>query len=260
MTQIGTIQDHVQGFRSVYKSELHPTTSVPLDSPNITHIDCSTDQDTNKDVIFWEDIQQAFDKALFVRNKTKMLPFVRGKDYRILEPRRIAAAPDVVFDVVVDDTLITATDSSTADMIASLQRTVQELLLNMPRQTPIESAIHDPPCDNEPEDTQDNNHTNNPENISLIQGPQVSECYSKDSNNGTIIDTLHPEATRNTPFCHACDIRPKPPSEGQHQTPSPGCTSRQQRQSRLPNHTTWGNSALRLPFEPRDREERFVMG
>lgn len=83
MTQIGATQERVQGFRSVYKSEQHSTTSAPLDSTNITHIDCCTDPDTNKDFIFWEDIQQAFDQALFVRNKTKMLPFVRGKDYRV---------------------------------------------------------------------------------------------------------------------------------------------------------------------------------
>lgn len=83
MTQLGATQEHVQGFRSVYKSEPSSTISVPLDSPNITHINCYTDPDTNKDFVLWEDIQQVFDKALFIRNKAKMLPFVRGRDYRV---------------------------------------------------------------------------------------------------------------------------------------------------------------------------------
>lgn len=83
MTHTSITQGHVQGFRSVRKSEPHSVTSLPLDSPNITHIDCYTDPDTNKDFILWEEIQQVFDEALFVRNQTKMLPFVRGKDYRV---------------------------------------------------------------------------------------------------------------------------------------------------------------------------------
>ncbi|KAF9131317.1 hypothetical protein BGX30_013140 [Mortierella sp. GBA39] len=196
MTQKDTTQEHVQGFRSVQKSE-HSTTSVPLDSPNITHIDCYTDPDTNKDFILWEDIQQAFDEALFVRNKTKMVPFVRGKDHRVLEPRRIAAVSDVVLDVVVADKPIAATDTATADIIASLQRAVQELSLNMPRQTPIEIATHNPPCGDEPEATQDNNHIANPENTTPLRGPQASECYSQDNNNGYTINTQRSEATNN---------------------------------------------------------------
>ncbi|KAF9541647.1 hypothetical protein EC957_002888 [Mortierella hygrophila] len=197
MTQKDTAQEHVQGFRSVQKSEPHSTTSVPLDSPNITHIDCYTDPDTNKDFILWEDIQQAFDEALFVRNKTRMLPFVRGKDYRVLEPRRIAAASDVVLDVVVADKPIAATDTATADTIASLQRAVQELSLNIPRQTPIESSTHSPPCGDEPEATQVNGRTNSPENNTPLRGPQALEYHSQDNNYGNTIDTQRSEATSN---------------------------------------------------------------
>ncbi|KAG9062203.1 hypothetical protein KI688_006535 [Linnemannia hyalina] len=197
MTQKDTTQEHVQGFRSVQKSEPHSTTSVPFDSPNITHIDCYTDPDTNKDFILWEDIQQAFDEAIFVRNKTRMLPFVRGKDHRILEPRRIAAVSDVVLDVVVADKPIATTDTETADTIASLQRAVQELSLNIPRQTPIEIAAHSPPCGGEPEAPQDNNHIDSPENTTPLRGPQALEYHSQDNNYGNAIDTQHSEATSN---------------------------------------------------------------
>ncbi|KAG0045821.1 hypothetical protein BGZ90_008349, partial [Linnemannia elongata] len=199
MTQTSITHEHVQGFRSIHKSELHPTTSIPLDSPNITHIDCYTDPDTQKDFVLWEHIQQVFDEALFVRNKTKMLPFVRGEDHRVLEPRRIEAVTDVVLDVVVGDkpNPITATDTATADTIASLQVALQELLLNTPRQAPKESASHKSPCGTEPKVTQNKNHINSPKNASLIRGPQASERRSQDRNNGNAIVVWLSEATSN---------------------------------------------------------------
>ncbi|KAG0065732.1 hypothetical protein BGZ89_007989 [Linnemannia elongata] len=197
MTQTSITQEHVQGFRSVRKSEPHSVTSLPLDSPNITHIDCYTDPDTNKDFILWEEIQQVFDEALFVRNKTKMLPFVRGKDYRVLEPRRIAAAPDEVLDVVVSDQPIAATDTAAADTIASLQLTVQELLLKAPSQTSIESTIYTPSCGNRPKHTQVDNHIDNLENTPLPRGPQASENHSQDDSNSNATDTQPSDASNN---------------------------------------------------------------
>ncbi|KAF9290291.1 hypothetical protein BGZ88_007391 [Linnemannia elongata] len=197
MTQTSITQEHVQGFRSVRKSEPHSVTSLPLDTPNITHIDCYTDPDTNRDFILWEEIQQVFDEALFVRNKTKMLPFVRGKDYRVLEPRRIAAAPDVVLDVVVSDQPIAATDTAAADTIASLQLTVQELLLKASSQTSIESTIYTPSCGNRPKHTQVDNHIGNLENTPLPRGPQASENHSQDDNNSNATDTQPSDASNN---------------------------------------------------------------
>ncbi|KAF9900239.1 hypothetical protein EC991_007692 [Linnemannia zychae] len=93
-------EEHVQGFRAVHKS-YKPSTVTYVDPDDIIHIDCFTDPDTHKDFILWDDIQQAFEEAQFVRHKTKMLPYLKGSDYRPLEPRRIAAVPGVVLDVVV---------------------------------------------------------------------------------------------------------------------------------------------------------------
>ncbi|KAG0373375.1 hypothetical protein BGX24_011773 [Mortierella sp. AD032] len=73
---------HVQAFRSVHKTQKPSTTSAPLDSDDVTLIDCHSDPYTNKDFILWEDIQQVFDEALFVRDKTKMVAFLKGPDYR----------------------------------------------------------------------------------------------------------------------------------------------------------------------------------
>ncbi|KAG0052883.1 hypothetical protein BGZ89_003060 [Linnemannia elongata] len=198
MQQADSTQEHVQGFRSVHKSEPHSTISVPLDSLNITHIDCYTDPDTQKDFVLWEHIQQVFDEALFVRNKTKMLPFVRGEDHRVLEPRRIAAVPDVVLDVVVSDKLnpITSTDTATADTIASLQVALQELLLNTRLQTVIESATRNSPCGTEPKATQNKRYIDKPKSTHLPRRIHASEGHSQD-NNGNVINSQLSEATNN---------------------------------------------------------------
>ncbi|KAK5829574.1 hypothetical protein F5H01DRAFT_408933 [Linnemannia elongata] len=187
MIQSGTTPGNVQGLRSVLNSLPPSTTSAPFDAPDVVHIDCYTDPKTQKDFILWEQIQLAFSNALFVRNNTNMIPFMRGEDLEFLEPYRIEAAPDIVLDVVVDDTPIAATDTATADAISSLQLAVQNILLNMSRRTPIGSTTHEPAYGNEPELTQDNKYIDSPESTSSFQ----------DSNSGNAIETQRSEATSN---------------------------------------------------------------
>ncbi|KAG0250772.1 hypothetical protein BGZ95_007104, partial [Linnemannia exigua] len=73
---------HVQAFRSVHKSQKPSIVSAPLDSDNVTLIDCHTDPKTHKSFILWDDIRKEFDEALLVTHKTKMLAFVKGPDYQ----------------------------------------------------------------------------------------------------------------------------------------------------------------------------------
>ncbi|KAK3838866.1 MAG: hypothetical protein J3R72DRAFT_525570 [Linnemannia gamsii] len=92
MIQLATTVEHVQGFRAIHKSYM-PSTVTYVDLDDIIHIDCYTDPDTT------------FEEAQFVRNETKMLPYLKGPNYRPqtknrLESRRIAAVPSVVLDVV----------------------------------------------------------------------------------------------------------------------------------------------------------------
>ncbi|KAK3820643.1 MAG: hypothetical protein J3R72DRAFT_479876 [Linnemannia gamsii] len=93
--------NHAQAFRPVHKNQKPSTTSASLDSDDVTFIDCHTDPENHKDFILWVDIQQAFDEALLVTHKTKMLAFLKGPDDQTLEPRRIAAVSGIVLDVVV---------------------------------------------------------------------------------------------------------------------------------------------------------------
>ncbi|KAF9134814.1 hypothetical protein BGW39_005724 [Mortierella sp. 14UC] len=52
------------------------------------HIDYNTGLDTQEDFILWGDIQQVFEEALFIRQRTKMVPFVKGSDYRPISSLR----------------------------------------------------------------------------------------------------------------------------------------------------------------------------
>ncbi|KAF9273827.1 hypothetical protein BGZ88_003486, partial [Linnemannia elongata] len=105
MTQEDDPQEQVQAMRSV-DANLAPNAVLPATPDEIYHVDTQLDPDTQKEVVLWDDILQAFRNVVQVRNKTRVVPFLKGKDFRILEPRRIAAVPYIVLDVVVDSSLM----------------------------------------------------------------------------------------------------------------------------------------------------------
>ncbi|KAG0080600.1 hypothetical protein BGZ90_011867, partial [Linnemannia elongata] len=188
MLQADITQEHVQGFRSVHKSQPPSTISVPLNSPEVVHIDCYTDPDTNKDFVLWEDIQQAFNEALYVRNRAKMLPFAKGKDLRALEPRRIAAVPDVVLDVVMGGKL-------TAAEIATMTRTVQDLSLNTPPQSYSSSARRNPAYGDILMALQNYDHMDVPASECHRRGPQIVLDEHKNDSSNTATERGHQSKT-----------------------------------------------------------------
>ncbi|KAF9537755.1 hypothetical protein EC957_007704, partial [Mortierella hygrophila] len=79
MLQGDSPQDQIQALRSVNRGI--PPNSIPPPNPDeIYHVDTQLDPDTQKAFIFWDDIIQAFDNAVQVRHKTRVVPFLRGKD------------------------------------------------------------------------------------------------------------------------------------------------------------------------------------
>ncbi|KAF9082302.1 hypothetical protein BGX23_012598 [Mortierella sp. AD031] len=92
-------QQHFQAVRLVNKDGL------PAASPshsNVVHIACHPDPSDGKDIILWDDILAAFKDALQIRYGTRILPFLKGPDFKNLDPLRIAAVPDTILDVVVE--------------------------------------------------------------------------------------------------------------------------------------------------------------
>ncbi|OAQ26368.1 HCP-like protein [Linnemannia elongata AG-77] len=135
MTQGDDPQEQVQAMRSVNKG-VSPNSIPPATLDEIYHVETLKDPDTQKEFIFWDDIVQAFDNAVQVRHKTRVVPFLRGTDHRILEPRRIAALPDVVLDVVVDNPV--------TDNVRAASPQVQQLALQLaPLQNGDEATSQD---------------------------------------------------------------------------------------------------------------------
>ncbi|KAK3840009.1 MAG: hypothetical protein JOS17DRAFT_769575 [Linnemannia elongata] len=72
----------VQAMRSVDVSL--PLNAAPPATPDeIFHVDIQLDPDTQKDIVLWDDILQAFRNVVQVRNKTRVVRFLKGKDLRM---------------------------------------------------------------------------------------------------------------------------------------------------------------------------------
>lgn len=77
MTQGDNPQKQVQGIRYVNKGTR--LKSIPPASPDEIHyVDTQLDPDTQKAVIFWDDIVRVFDNAIQVFRKGQSVPFLRG--------------------------------------------------------------------------------------------------------------------------------------------------------------------------------------
>ncbi|KAF9925378.1 hypothetical protein FBU30_004817 [Linnemannia zychae] len=88
---------HVQPVRRVFE---HESSSVSIAS-EVVHIACYRDASSGNDIILWSDILAGFDNVKHVRSGTMILPFLKGTDFKNLEPLRIAAAPNSILDVIV---------------------------------------------------------------------------------------------------------------------------------------------------------------
>lgn len=72
-------QELTQAFRSVDKQL--PPSSIPLPTlDDIFYVECHVDPETQKPVVLWDDILQAFEDAVQVRHKAKIVPYLKTKD------------------------------------------------------------------------------------------------------------------------------------------------------------------------------------
>ncbi|KAK3842082.1 MAG: hypothetical protein J3R72DRAFT_523840 [Linnemannia gamsii] len=55
---------------------------------------------TGREIVFWEDVLVAFKNAIHIRQGSCIIPFLRGCDYMLLYPLRIAAVPNRVLDIM----------------------------------------------------------------------------------------------------------------------------------------------------------------
>ncbi|KAG0075638.1 hypothetical protein BGZ90_009656 [Linnemannia elongata] len=173
-------QELTQAIRAVDKNL--PTSSIPPPTPDdIFYVECHVDPETQKPVVLWDDILQAFEDAVQVRNNTKIVPYLKTKDFRILEPRRIVAVPDTVLDVVVVGPLVDQENSppksvpkeSVPVLPSDKENTGQEK--GTVQDTTTSSAVRRNPVYGLEETAMDNySHIDKPVSFPMARGPHAS--------------------------------------------------------------------------------------
>ncbi|KAG0052478.1 hypothetical protein BGZ90_006473 [Linnemannia elongata] len=61
------------------------------------------DPSSGKAIVIWSDVLRVFRDALYLQHGQRVLPFMKGSDFKDLDPPRIAAIPDEILDIVVED-------------------------------------------------------------------------------------------------------------------------------------------------------------
>ncbi|KAF9932109.1 Protein sel-1 1 [Linnemannia zychae] len=90
----------LQAVRRVYEDDIN--TPKDTSASRVLHIRCHSDPASGKDILLWDDILAAFKgNVIHVLSGTVIVPFLKGSDFKNLDPLRIAAQPDITFDIVM---------------------------------------------------------------------------------------------------------------------------------------------------------------
>ncbi|KAF9134816.1 hypothetical protein BGW39_005726 [Mortierella sp. 14UC] len=101
MLQTNTAHERVQAVRPLYSSN-HRFSISSVPPSDVVYITSHQDTITGKDIVLWNDVLAVFKHASYVRHESKALPFLKGSDFRTLEPYRIVAVPSSILDVVIE--------------------------------------------------------------------------------------------------------------------------------------------------------------
>ncbi|KAF9120582.1 hypothetical protein BGW39_011262, partial [Mortierella sp. 14UC] len=138
-----TSDENIQAVRRVYEID-HLNTPASLSK--IFHLGSHFDEVSGKDIILWDDVQAAFKDVVHVRSGTKILPFLKGRNFKNLDPLRIAAVQGITLDVVIAGPLVRSESSleHEASITTSSEKlsvkTLQETLPRTPQEDDI--VIH----------------------------------------------------------------------------------------------------------------------
>ncbi|KAF9930196.1 hypothetical protein FBU30_000796, partial [Linnemannia zychae] len=133
------LESLTQALRPINKNT-RPNDIAPASPDEIIYVDCQIDPISKKSVVLWDDILQAFKDAEQVRYKAR------------LQPKRIAAIPDAVLDVVVSNPIdnvttalsqvsVTKTMTRRNPVFGSEEQAMENLThMDMPNATPTVSS------------------------------------------------------------------------------------------------------------------------
>ncbi|KAF9120578.1 hypothetical protein BGW39_011258 [Mortierella sp. 14UC] len=117
-------QEPYQAMRLHPRNRSSPSSKASIEATEVIHVACHPDSATGKDIVLWDDILVPFKNAAYVRSGTKVLPFLKGADFKNLEPLRIAAVPDTTLDVMTE---ALSTEVETEPTMASQRSQAAEL-------------------------------------------------------------------------------------------------------------------------------------
>ncbi|OAQ29636.1 HCP-like protein [Linnemannia elongata AG-77] len=75
------------------------------------HITTHQDPSSGKHIVLWADILQVFRSALYLQHGQRVLPFMKGNDFKDLDPPRIAAIPSAILDIVIEGSPLVDNDT-----------------------------------------------------------------------------------------------------------------------------------------------------
>ncbi|KAG0290098.1 hypothetical protein BGZ96_006453 [Linnemannia gamsii] len=176
--------ENTQVVRRVYeKEDLNTTASLS----KVFRLEWHVDDVSGKNIILWDDILAAFKDVVHVRVGEKILPFLKGRNFKTLDPLRIAAIPGVTLDVVVTGQLVhpESTSSQEAQTKSPLKelslRSLQNALPTTPHEhnsvssnSLVTNTIRRNPAYGLVEEALENyTHIENPATAPARRGPQV---------------------------------------------------------------------------------------
>ncbi|KAF9932103.1 hypothetical protein FBU30_008917 [Linnemannia zychae] len=184
---IQSLPPNLQAVRRVYENDVAAARTTS--TPRIFHIPYYSDPTSGEDIILWDDILAAFKgDVVHVLSGTIILPFLKGPDFKNLEPLRIAALPEVTLDIVLSGSRPNTHDLSMDSLLKALPDTPKD-------STHVSTSI--PTCsdnaatdihrasertfaarDQEPQASQDN----------LLPSYSVSQDFTSPDNNNELPD------------------------------------------------------------------------
>ncbi|KAF9408450.1 hypothetical protein BGZ76_005869, partial [Entomortierella beljakovae] len=96
--------EEIVSFSTNYDSSIGGSTlSSRSESEEVVSFPTNYDSSIGKDVILWEDILLAYKNATHIRDGALIIQFLKGNDLRSLEPLRIVAKQNAIYEIIVDD-------------------------------------------------------------------------------------------------------------------------------------------------------------
>ncbi|KAF9127994.1 hypothetical protein BGW39_005440 [Mortierella sp. 14UC] len=126
------IEGRFQAVRPIYNNVSHSngllttTSTASKSDSDILHVDIHEDPTSGKKIVLWSDILVVFKSAAHVRHDIRVLPFLKDRSLKDIQPLRIEAVPNATLDVYIEDN-ITHEEKDAARTLSGAPQTLPPL-------------------------------------------------------------------------------------------------------------------------------------